>query len=64
MTLKFEELRVLQSAETVADGIWGQVVQWTRSCDGTQSRVMFSVDKWPGLRTLLGQISNTKYPIN
>ena len=28
MTLKFEESRVLQSAETVADGIWGQVVQW------------------------------------
>ncbi len=28
MTLKFEALRVLQSAETVADGIWGQVVLW------------------------------------
>ena len=28
MTLKFEALRVLQSAETVADGIWGQVVRW------------------------------------
>ena len=28
MTLKFEELRVLQAAEVVADGIWGQVVRW------------------------------------
>jgi four helix bundle protein len=28
MTLKFEELRVLQAAEGVADGIWRQVVQW------------------------------------
>lgn len=28
MALKFEELRVLQAAEAVADGIWQQVVQW------------------------------------
>jgi len=28
LALKFEELRVLQSAEVVADGIWQQVVQW------------------------------------
>jgi four helix bundle protein len=26
--LKFEELRVLQAAEAVADGIWQQVVRW------------------------------------
>jgi four helix bundle protein len=28
MALKFEELRVLQAAEVVADGIWRPVVQW------------------------------------
>jgi four helix bundle protein len=28
MVLKFEELRVLQSAEAVADGIWRRVVHW------------------------------------
>ncbi len=28
MALKFEELRVLQAAETVADGIWRKVVRW------------------------------------
>ena len=28
MALKFEELRVLQAAEAVADGIWQQVVRW------------------------------------
>ena len=28
MPLKFEELRVLQAAEGVADGIWRRVVQW------------------------------------
>jgi four helix bundle protein len=28
MVLKFEELRMLQAAEGVADGIWQQVVQW------------------------------------
>jgi four helix bundle protein len=28
MPLKFEELRVLQAAEAVADGIWHQVVRW------------------------------------
>jgi four helix bundle protein len=28
MTLKFEELRVLQAAEAVADDIWKHVVQW------------------------------------
>jgi four helix bundle protein len=28
MPLKFEELRVLQAVEAVADGIWQQVVQW------------------------------------
>ncbi len=28
MSLKFEELRVLQAAEATADAIWKQVVQW------------------------------------
>jgi four helix bundle protein len=28
MVLKFEELEVLRAAETVADGIWRQVVRW------------------------------------
>jgi four helix bundle protein len=28
VALKFEELRVLQTAEAVADGIWKQTVQW------------------------------------
>jgi four helix bundle protein len=28
MALKFEELRVLQAAEAVADGIWRRVAQW------------------------------------
>jgi four helix bundle protein len=28
MALKFEELRVLQAAEAVADGVWQQVVRW------------------------------------
>jgi len=28
MPLKFEELRVLQAAEAVADGVWRQVVRW------------------------------------
>jgi four helix bundle protein len=28
MAMKFEELRVLQAAEAVADGIWRQVVRW------------------------------------
>jgi len=28
MSLKFEELRVLQAAEATADGIWKQVFQW------------------------------------
>ena len=28
MAMKFEELRVLQSAEVIADGIWQQVIQW------------------------------------
>lgn len=28
MTLKFEELRVLQQAEAIADAIWRQVAQW------------------------------------
>ncbi len=28
MGTAFEDLRVLQSAEEVADGIWGQVVEW------------------------------------
>ena len=28
MALTFEELRVLQAAEAVADGIWRQVVRW------------------------------------
>ena len=30
MVLRFEELRVLQAAEAVADGIWRQVVRWDR----------------------------------
>ncbi len=29
MTLKFEELRVLQAAEGVADAIWRQVMKWS-----------------------------------
>ena len=28
MALKFEELRVLQAAEEVADGLWRRVVRW------------------------------------
>lgn len=28
MALKFEELRILQAAEAVADGIWQQTVRW------------------------------------
>jgi len=28
MTLRFEDLKVLQAAETIADGIWKQVVRW------------------------------------
>ena len=28
MALKFEELKVLQAAETIADGIWKQVFRW------------------------------------
>jgi hypothetical protein len=28
VALKFEELRVLQTAEAVADEIWQQVVRW------------------------------------
>jgi len=28
MVLRFEELRVLQAAEKVADGIWRRVVRW------------------------------------
>ncbi len=28
MALRFEDLRVLQAAETAADAIWQQVVQW------------------------------------
>ena len=28
MTLKFEELRVLQAAEGIADAVWRQVAQW------------------------------------
>ena len=30
MALKSEELRVLQAAEAVADGVWERVVQWDR----------------------------------
>ena len=26
--IKFEDLRILQSAEAIADGIWREVVQW------------------------------------
>jgi four helix bundle protein len=28
VALKFEELRVLKAAETIADGVWRQVVRW------------------------------------
>ena len=28
MALRFEDLRVLRAAETVADGIWRQIVRW------------------------------------
>jgi len=28
MALQFEELRVLQAAESIADGIWRQVMRW------------------------------------
>jgi hypothetical protein len=28
VALEFEELRILQAAETIADGVWQQVVQW------------------------------------
>ena len=28
MALKFEELRVLQAAEAIADDVWRQVIQW------------------------------------
>jgi len=37
--LKFEELRVLQASEAVADGIWKQVIRWdpiTRDVVGKQ----------------------------
>jgi four helix bundle protein len=28
LTLKFDKLKILQTAETIADGIWKQVVKW------------------------------------
>jgi four helix bundle protein len=28
MPLKFEELRVLQASEAIADGIWKEIIQW------------------------------------
>jgi len=28
MPLKFEELRILQTSEAVADGIWKEIIQW------------------------------------
>ena len=28
MTLSFEDLRILQTAETIADAVWNQVVDW------------------------------------
>jgi four helix bundle protein len=28
MAMKFEQLRVLQAAETIANGIWNEVIQW------------------------------------
>jgi len=30
MSVKFEELRVLQSAELIADGLWKIIVSWER----------------------------------
>ena len=39
MTLKFEELRVLQAAESIADSMWHQVMHWdafTRETVGKQ----------------------------
>lgn len=40
MVLKFEELRVLQAAETAADAIWKQVVQWEQFPRETVGRQM------------------------
>ena len=40
MVLRFEELRVLQAAETVADGIWKQVIQWEQFPRETVGRQM------------------------
>jgi four helix bundle protein len=28
MTLKFEDLRVLRTAETIADDVWREVIKW------------------------------------
>jgi four helix bundle protein len=40
MALKFEELRVLQAAESVADGIWRQVVRWDAFAKDTVGKQM------------------------
>lgn len=40
MALKFEELRVLQAAEAVADGIWRQVVRWEAFARDTVGKQM------------------------
>jgi four helix bundle protein len=40
MALKFEELRVLQAAEAVADGIWRQVVRWETFARDTVGKQM------------------------
>jgi four helix bundle protein len=40
LLLKFEELRVLQAAETAADAIWRQVIQWEQFPRETVGRQM------------------------
>jgi four helix bundle protein len=40
MVLRFEELRVLQSAEAVADGIWRRVVRWEAFARDTVGKQM------------------------
>ena len=40
MVLRFEELRVLQAAEVVADGIWRRVVRWEAFARDTVGKQM------------------------
>ncbi|MGD8624066.1 MAG: four helix bundle protein [Anaerolineae bacterium] len=40
MALKFEELRVLQTAEAVADGIWHRVTRWDAFARDTVGKQM------------------------